>query len=115
MRTSLVLLSGLGLMLAACNSGGPNGAGITPLPAGTAPNSSSTISPIQGQDDLGPGRAGAGSSSEGRGAPTAGTGTINPIQGNNSQPARPGMGSPSAGSSTTSPIQGQDDRGPGIR
>ncbi|KAA2213703.1 hypothetical protein [Teichococcus oryzae] len=114
MRPSLLLVGGLGLMLAACGSpsGPPSGAGVTPLPPGTPSNASSTTSPIQGQDDLGPGRAGSGLAT---GVPSAGTGRINPTQGSSSQPPRPGIGRPAAQSGTISPIQGQDDRGPGAR
>jgi hypothetical protein len=109
MRSSIVVLGGLGLMLAACNA---PGSGPAPqMPAGTPSASSSTIAPVQGQDDMGPGRAGAGV----MGSPTAGTGTISPIQGGDSQPPRPGMGRSTAGSSTTSPVQGQDDMGTGRR
>lgn len=50
------------------------------------------------------------SGSSGAGIPSAGTGTISPIQGQSDQPARPGMGVPSAGTGSISPVQGQDDQ-----
>ncbi|MFC3125329.1 hypothetical protein ACFOD4_09660 [Pseudoroseomonas globiformis] len=116
MRPSLMLLGGFALMLAACDTT-PRGAALPPgsvSPSGAAQGNTAGTGNLQGNQDRAttpdnlPGRAAGG-------VPTAGTGRINPLQGNDSQPPRPGMGSPTAQSSTISPIQGQDDKGPGAR
>lgn len=113
MRTSLALLAGLGLTMAACAPGAGRGPANTP-PVGSAfptpgvPTAETgTISPIEGQSETAP-------RSSFRGVPSAQTGTISPIEGQNSTaPRSPFPGVPSARSGTISPIEGQSDRGPG--
>jgi len=91
MRTSFALIAGLGLILAACGQAQTGRGGMSSAPT-TPPLTPST--PMSA------------------GVPGAGTGTISPIEGSNSQPPRPGRGVPGAGTGLNAPIEGSDTRPP---